>query len=202
MSATQPVLWVSNLSLSRGYRALLSGLSFEVCPGELWQLVGPNGSGKTTLLRALAGLARIGVSGQIKRPPRFLYQGHAPGLKGLLTPKENLSAHPGGHLSSDEGAISDALSAVGLAGFGQVPVARLSAGQQRRVGLARLWLNESPLWLLDEPFTAIDAEGTRLLEAQLQAHCRSGGAVVFTSHKENQLGEELAVLDLCDYGPR
>lgn len=193
------LLTVADVAIERGYRRLLQGIGLSVAAGELWQLVGANGLGKTSFLRALAGLSRLGVEGDISHAGQFLYQGHMPGLKPLLTPLENLRWHPSGIVDADENQLCRALSAVGLAGYEETPVHNLSAGQQRRVGLARLWSSAAPLWLLDEPFTAIDVAGAELLEQRMVQHVDEGGAVVFTSHQPNRFAGRLKVLDLADY---
>ncbi|WP_040482109.1 cytochrome c biogenesis heme-transporting ATPase CcmA [Luminiphilus syltensis] len=196
---SKPLLEVVDVAIERGFRQLLTGISLTVSPGDLIQLKGANGVGKTSLLRALAGLARVGVEGRIERSVQPVYLGHLPGNKSLLTPEENLRWHPSGGHDIAVAGISDALSAVGLSHCADLPVHTLSAGQQRRVALARLWLASSPLWLLDEPFTAIDVEGADLLEEKLLGHVAAGGAAVFTSHQPNRFGERVAVLDLSEF---
>jgi heme exporter protein A len=115
----------------------------------------------------------------------LLYLGHAPGVKAALTPLENLAWYQAlaGH-SRDEEARFAALDEVGLGGFEDLPAGQLSAGQQRRVALARLLLTPRPLWVLDEPFTAIDRDGVAALEQRLVAHARRGGCVLVTTHHE------------------
>lgn len=198
-AASDVLLSARGVSVERGYRPLLRAVDLEVRAGELWQLVGANGVGKTSFLRALAGLAATGVEGHISVSDAPLYQGHLPGLKPLLTAVENLLWHPSGLVGDDRQAITAALEAVGLAGYDDAPVHTLSAGQQRRVGLARLWLSDTRLWLLDEPFTAIDTTGATLLEQRLLEHCEQGGAVLFTSHQPNRMADRLNVLDLVAY---
>lgn len=193
------LLAVRHLTIERGYRRLLQGVSFTVAPGQLWQLAGANGIGKTSLLRALAGLVSIGIEGEIHCDVPVLYQGHALALKPLLTAEENLQFHPSGGVSCRADAIKRALDAVGLAGYQTQYLSHMSAGQQRRVGLARLWLDDAPLWLLDEPFTAIDVAGAALLEAKITEHVRQGGSVVFTSHQASRFKDTLHTLDLARY---
>lgn len=192
------LLTLENVALERGVRQLLSGVQLKVARGELWQIVGGNGSGKTSLLRAISGLARLGLQGSVNCSSSLLFQGHLAGLKAGLTCRENLRWHGSGRVGSAKNHIDSALQAVGLAGCEDTVLSHLSAGQQRRVALARLWLSDADLWLLDEPFTAIDVQGTSLLETQLQTHCRAGGAVVFTSHQPTAI-EGLRVLDLNQY---
>jgi len=176
-----------NLSCERNDRALFSGLSFTVQPGDLMQVTGENGAGKTTLLRLLAGLASPD-SGEVRWQGKslaavrdtfhsqLLWLGHQPGIKGRLTARENLRFyHPA--------CPNAALRLVGLNDHEECPVGQLSAGQQRRVALARLWLSSARLWILDEPFTAIDAAGVALLTQPLEQHARAGGAAIFTSHQ-------------------
>ena len=193
------LLGARDVAIERGYRCLLKGLNLDVEQGQLVQLAGANGVGKTSLLRALAGLGRFGVTGHISRPQALLYLGHLPSTKPTLTPVENLRWHPSGRVAEDDQAIVAALAAVSLTGYEDTPIHHLSAGQQRRVALARLWLSTEPLWLLDEPFTAIDVLGAALLEARLVEHADQGGAVVFTSHQPNRFGDRLQVLDLTQY---
>ncbi|MNF47199.1 Cytochrome c biogenesis ATP-binding export protein CcmA [compost metagenome] len=111
-----------------------------------------------------------------------MWIGHAAGIKGLLTAEENLRWLCALHQPAGREAIWQALEAVGLRGFEDVPCHTLSAGQQRRVALARLYLDAPPLWILDEPFTALDKQGVAQLEAHLARHCEQGGLVVFTTH--------------------
>ena len=196
----EPLLLLRGVGLERGVRQLLSGLDLAVNAGQAWQLLGSNGSGKTSLLRAVAGFARLGLQGEVVMTSSMLYQGHLPGTKPLLTPRENLCWHPSGRVNQSLADIDEALHTVGLGGYEETPVHRLSAGQQRRVALARLWLTDARLWLLDEPFTAIDTVGTALLEERLQRHCDAGGGVVFTSHQPNRLAG-VQVLDLAAYAP-
>ncbi|EBC0441298.1 cytochrome c biogenesis heme-transporting ATPase CcmA, partial [Salmonella enterica subsp. enterica serovar Taksony] len=164
------MLEARDLYCERDERTLFSGLSFTVEAGEWVQVTGGNGAGKTTLLRLLTGLARpdggeVYWQGEPLRRVRdsfhrsLLWIGHQPGIKTRLTARENLHFfHPG-----DGARLPEALAQAGLAGFEDVPVARLSAGQQRRVALARLWLTRAALWVLDEPFTAIDVNGVARL---------------------------------------
>jgi len=194
--AGDPLLAARELSLERGGRELFRNLSFTVQAGQLLQVDGPNGAGKTSLLRILAGLSRYGYEGHISRHAPLLYLGHHSAVKGLLTPRENLAWHVSGEGVYNDRQIEQALAAVGLYGYEDVPSHALSAGQHRRVNLARLYLSRCPLWLLDEPFTAIDKGGVAELETLMVAHVQAGGAVVVTSHQTLQVGWRVQVLSL------
>lgn len=190
---SEPLLQAVDLHCERDERMLFSALDFSIVPGTITRVEGPNGSGKTTLLRLLAGL-HDGYSGQVlwRGEPRsarreeflrnLLYIGHRPGVKPLLTPLENLQAiFAGRHPHSNE-ILRTALDSSGLARFHDAPCQNLSAGQQRRVALARLLVSDEPLWILDEAFTAIDHRGVGNLEQLLVQRAASGGAIVLTTH--------------------
>lgn len=196
MAPAPPLLRARGLSLERGGRQLFSELSFEVCAGQLVQIEGENGAGKTSLIRILAGLSRFGFDGEVERQEPLLYLGHHSAVKALLTPRENLAWHVDGLGSYSDDAIEEALASVGLRGYEDVPSHTLSAGQHRRVNLARLYLVETSLWLLDEPFTAIDRAGVAQLEQRFEQHAEQGGAVVLTSHQPLQLAGRMRRLDL------
>jgi len=178
-----PYIAVDALTLHRGGRDLFEHLSFEVSAGELWQVEGENGAGKTSLLRILCGLSRFGYEGRVSRDCTPLYLGHKAAVKGSLSPRENLQMHVSGRLAASGDVIDHALSCVGLAGYENTLCHQLSAGQHRRVNLARLFMDDSPLWLLDEPFTAIDKSGVQALEGCIDEHTAAGGAVVVVSHQ-------------------
>lgn len=183
------------MSLERGGRQLFSDLSFAIGAGQLVQIEGANGAGKTSLLRILSGLSRYGFEGRVERHAPMLYLGHLPAVKALLTPRENLAWHVAGEAQYSDDEIEEALASVGLYGYEDVPSHALSAGQHRRVNLARLYLSRCPLWLLDEPFTAIDKAGVAELEALMVRHVEQGGAVVLTSHQP--LAVSYRVTGLC-----
>lgn len=200
------MLTVTDLSLQRGGRTLFDGLHFDVEAGEVVHITGENGSGKTSLLRILAGLSRWGYRGQVAfdgqpivRSYTFsqqrLYLGHLSAVKGVLSPRENLRFHLSGQIAPSLPAIDKALDWVGLYGYEDTACHYLSAGQQRRVNLARLYLSSCRLWLLDEPFTAIDMSGVAALEQCIGEHAKAGGAVVLTSHQT--LSTTVRTIDLA-----
>lgn len=186
---------------------LFSELSMTLAPGDVVQLAGPNGSGKTTLLRILMGLSsnyqgRISWRGQSMPSGRSqflaetLYLGHHAGVKAALSPLENLRWSGALGAPADDAAITAALAKVGLAGYEHQPCYALSAGQQRRVSLARLFCNPAPLWVLDEPFTAIDLKGVAEIEAWIAQHAESGGMVLLTTHHRLNLSRSPRVVSL------
>lgn len=189
-------LQARQLSCERDDRSLFTGLDLDIRSGEIVRIEGPNGSGKTTLLKILSGQlsdyqGELFWNGVAMRNARehflanLLYLGHAPGIKSGLSALENLLWYQS--LSGEGGCEAerlDALESVGLAGFEDVPAGQLSAGQQRRIALARLTLTPRALWVLDEPFTAIDRHGVADLESQLVAHAQAGGCVLVTTHHE------------------
>jgi len=197
-TAGEPLLAVESLGLERGGRELFRELCFKVLPGHLLQVDGPNGAGKTSLLRILAGLSRYGFDGRVVRHSPLLYLGHHSAVKALLTPRENLLWHVAGECAYSDRQVEEALAKVGLYGYEDVASHALSAGQHRRVNLARLYLSQCPLWLLDEPFTAIDKGGVAELEKLLVTHVERGGAVVMTSHQLLQVAYEVQMLSLTD----
>lgn len=187
---TSPILRVEQLGCERDERVLFRDLAFDACAGEIWQVAGANGTGKTTLLRILAGLhgfhdgrVRWQVPGALHASAhdQILFLGHLAGLREELTAQENLRWLCALH-HQPTALISAALAAVGLAGYEDAPVAAMSAGQKRRVALARLWLPGKAVWILDEPFTAIDAAGVALIEQRLRKQAAAGTLVIYTSH--------------------
>ena len=179
------------LAIERGGRRLFSGLSFEVGQGSALIVTGPNGAGKSSLLRALSGFLPVQAGGFALEggdPERTLgeeahYLGHADALKGALTANENLAFWAGalGGEPSRE-ASRAALARVGLAHVIDFPARALSAGQKRRVALARLLVAERPLWLLDEPTAALDAAAQAAFAAIMRVHLDSGGLIVAATH--------------------
>jgi heme exporter protein A len=192
------MLQATQLSAHRGPATVFTRLDLRVEPGRALVVTGRNGSGKTTLLRTLAGLtqpAEGGVTwnGVPTRDARahLAFAGHAPALKDELTVAENLHALVS--LAGDApgaDATGRALADAGLDAQRDSPARALSAGQRRRVGLARLALTPRPLWLLDEPATALDAPGLRLLTQLLCTRLREGGAIVVATHQPIDLPAE------------
>ena len=186
-----PLLAADALCFERQGQAVFGPLGFSLPAGGLLQVSGSNGSGKTTLLRVLAGLARPS-SGELffdgqpassdARSRYVAYLGHLPGLKAELGCLHNLQAACGLLGRRARQTPAAALGIVGLAGDEQVPAHSLSAGQRRRLALARLWLSPAPVWLLDEPYANLDSEGMDLVQRMLAAHLRSNGAAVLTCH--------------------
>lgn len=189
---------LDSISCERGERLLVNALSLTLSAGQGVRIEGPNGSGKTTLLRILAGLSqqysgRVSWCGEDIRFSRTalatdtLYIGHLAGVKALLSPLENLSWWLSLHISAIEPITEDkmlnALNRVGLKRFANTPCHQLSAGQQRRIALARLYLSEHRLWILDEPFTAIDASGVTELEQCIAEHLAQGKMAIVTTHQ-------------------
>jgi heme exporter protein A len=180
-----------DLAIERGPRRLFSGLSFEADRGSALIVTGPNGSGKTSLLRALSGFLPLQAGGfaleggdeERTVGEQAHYLGHTDALKGALTAGENLAFWAGalGGDSSRE-ACKAALQRVGLPHALDFPVRVLSAGQKRRVALARLLVASRPLWLLDEPTTALDAPSQAAFAAIMESHLSDGGIVVAASH--------------------
>lgn len=174
---------------------LFEDLSFIVNAGEIVQLEGDNGVGKTSLFRLIAGLSKaysgdVFWQGEVISETResynqqLLYLGHKIGIKPELTALENLQFFQKMHHSYETIDLWDVLAKVGLAGYEDITTSQLSAGQQRRVALARLWINNSRLWLLDEPFTSLDKSGIAVLQKLFIKHAESGGMILLTSHQD------------------
>jgi heme exporter protein A len=182
-AAPEFLLTLAQLGCARDGCWLFRDLSLTVQAGECLELVGPNGSGKSTLLRIVAGLYPD-FSGTL-RAADGLYVGHRPGISGVLTAAENLRWYAALQTGRRPHAadLDAVLERVGLPGYGNVVCQQLSAGQQRRVALARLLLGGGRLWLLDEPLTALDAAGQRLVCALIEAHLGTGGGAVCATHQ-------------------
>lgn len=202
------MLSVHDLEYLRGERLLFTGLSFSLQPFEIIQVEGANGSGKTSLLRLVAGLG-LATEGQIcwqgenirdcreHYHQSLIYLGHGLGIKDALTPLENLM-----HAMAISGASlpgigpEQALENVGLKDFAGLPASQLSAGQNQRIALARLLLHPGKLWILDEPYTALDRQGVRMLNDMLGSHLASGGMVLLTSHQAVEISSLIRKVSL------
>jgi heme exporter protein A len=197
IAASTVHLQAEAIECSRDDRLLFSDLTLELCGGEALILEGRNGTGKTTLLRILCGLRRPD-DGEVRWGGvpieecavdfhrHMVYVGHLDGIKRELTALENLRVL---QTLSGKGrlTIEEALDAVRLGGFEDIPVHYLSAGQKRRAALARLLVTDARLWVLDEPFTSLDVHGIELIESLMAKHIAAGGAMVMTSHHQVNL---------------
>jgi len=198
-----------DLACRRGERLVFSGLSFRVAVGAALLLRGPNGSGKSSLLRCMAGLLTpvAGVQTWNEQPialdtdahrGRLRYLGHQDAVKPALTVLENLALWQQLHGLRDAAAIGRALAGLGLDRLAELPARLLSAGQRRRVALARLLASPAPLWLLDEPTTALDDDGVERFARMVAEHRASGGVVVLSSHGDpGVVGDALALADFA-----
>ncbi len=191
LSSAPPLLAARALAYTRNEEAIFGPLDFHVDAGEALLVQGDNGAGKTTLLRVLAGLLSLDagtleIDGRPARRgerSRFMaYLGHLPALKADLTTLENLHFLCGLHGRRAKQMPGSALAIAGLAGYEDALVRQLSAGQKKRLALARLWLSPAPLWLLDEPYANLDLDGITLVNRMISAHLRGGGAALVTTH--------------------
>lgn len=195
------ILKVNSLGIRRSERWLFRELNFQLSAGEVIQVVGQNGSGKTSLMRSLCGLLPH-AEGEISwreiddNPCLPIFLGHLPAVKPELTVLENLLYHPLGGKFIEEQRIEEAIEEVRLSYYADTPARHLSAGQTRRVGLARLLLVETECWVLDEPFTSVDVEGCAWLEQKISAFVKKGGSVLLTSHQSVNLAVAPRILEI------
>ncbi len=196
-SELPPLLATRGLGFGYADQALFRDIDLCLRPATALVLCGSNGSGKSTLLRLFAGLL-LPEEGQIERaiehdsgePVALAWLGHHIGLKTGLSVVENLHWGSGLHPRSRRMTPASALASVGLEGFEHVPTRELSAGQRKRVALARLLLSPAPLWLLDEPYANLDPQGAQLVDRLIGHHLRNGGSVVLSVHRPDQAGFE------------
>lgn len=193
-ASDEPQLDVRALHLWRGEKHLLRGVSFALNRGELLQVVGPNGVGKTSLLRCVAGLMPV-ESGEIMWGAQSLercrdefhqqlaYLAHSNALKADLTALENLRYAISLRRAVSDEEVSATLTRLQIASCGGLPARALSAGQKRRVALARILLTHAPLWILDEPITNLDAAGIALFESCMADHLAGGGMILAAAHQ-------------------
>ena len=200
------LLALDELTVQRGETPLCEGVTLNLAAGSICHLVGANGTGKTTLLMQLAGLlpvlsGEVVYQGAVSLPVQPLYVSHQLGIHPNLTVAQNLTFLLNLYgISPSNADIDDALTWVGLQGFETISSSHLSAGQTRRITLARLYLltpEVTPLWLLDEPFTALDVDMVARMEDRLCDFSNAGGAILMTSHQA--VGVANQVLDLSDY---
>ena len=197
----QPVsLDVQSLTCIRGRRLVFRDLSFAVGAGRLLVVEGPNGAGKTSLLRMIAGFlepeaGRISVDGVVdaeERGKRIGWLGHHDAAKAQFTPAETLSFFQGLYGVAADSAAT--LAEVGLERIADLPCQYLSAGQKKRLALARLMISGRPLWLMDEPLAALDAQGKALAASMIAAHCKGGGIAVVATHEALGVAGETLML--------
>ena len=189
------MLHIKSVTCIKQDRCLFADLNFRLKSGQIMQLAGPNGAGKTSLLRIIAGFSAPD-EGQVmwqgesiaKNYDEFarelLFIGHKTGVNNQLSAIENLRFWLQIQGYSTDQDLYLLLAKIGLVGLEDVPVRTLSAGQQRRVALIRLWLNDAKLWVLDEPFTALDKAGVAFLQQRFLAHLEQGGAILLTTHQD------------------
>ncbi len=191
-------LSADGLTLFRGERLLFQGLSFALSPGELLLLEGQNGSGKTSLMRAIAGLIEFedgdvmweGKPVRLNRPAFYgslVWMQHRVGFKADLTLVENLRFESHLRAQSDED-FDQVLDRLSISRLKRLPIRSLSAGQQRRVALARMLLSKVPLWLMDEPFTNLDRQGRKLVMEVTTEHLERGGMCIMAAHQDVDIG--------------
>ena len=190
-TALPPLLEARGLRFTRNDEPVFGPLDFAVDANEALLVQGDNGAGKTTLLRVLAGLLKLDegeilIEGRTadayQRSHAIAYLGHLPALKADLSALENLDFLCGLHGRRAQLLPEQAMAMVGLAGYEDALARQLSAGQKKRLSLARLWLSPAPLWLLDEPYANLDLEGIELVNRMVQAHLQDGGATLVTTH--------------------
>jgi heme exporter protein A len=208
MNSAADGLGVERVHVWRGDRHVLQGVSLDVRPGELLHVAGPNGAGKTTLLRVVSGLLRPEdgavtwrgtsiVAARTEYQQSMAYASHEPALKSDLTALENLRFAVGLKRRVTPAELHASLERVGVARCADLPARVLSAGQRRRVAMARVLAFCAPLWLLDEPFTNLDAAGSALVSRLLEEHIAAGGFALVVAHQELNLAGNVRVLSLA-----
>jgi heme exporter protein A len=207
MNTATAGLEVERVHVWRGDRHVLKGVNLRLESGELLHISGPNGTGKTTLMRVVCGLLRpeqgtVSWLGQSILRIREQYQAalayasHEPALKGDLTALENLRFAVGLKRRVTAAELNGSLERTGVAGCADLPARVLSAGQRRRVAMARVLAMRASLWLLDEPFTNLDAAGAELMSGLLQAHVEGGGSALVVAHHDLKIGCAIRRLEL------
>lgn len=192
-------LLVTNLACVRGGMRVLEGVGFRVAPGRALVLRGPNGIGKTTLLRTLAGLQPADAGAVAPGPEAMAYASHADGNKATLSVAENLRFWARLHGQPE---IAPALAAFNLESLAERPAGGLSAGQKRRLGLARMAVTGRPIWLFDEPTVSLDTDSVALFARAVRDHLAAGGIAVIATHIELGLpGAEVLDLTSCRAAP-
>lgn len=203
----QPLLVAKGVRCERGDKILFDGFDLTIKSGSILQLAGPNGSGKTTLLRSICGLFEasfeslvwrgIEVSDPLQYADELLYLGHRAAIRTHLTSSENLSWYSCLSRCSDIDQLEKAITEVELDGYESELASSLSAGQKRRIALARLRLVDCNLWVLDEPFASLDAGGVTMLRGWIQEFVASGGAVIYSTHQAVEFsGCESSVINI------
>lgn len=200
-----PLLIASNLSCVKGERVLFEKLSFSLSSGEVVYLQGENGSGKSSLLQILSGLARPNEgkliykgqpldTNQHQLAQDLVYVSHKSSINGALTAVENIQFWTNLQgIQVAQNDIDNVLMSLGLAGLEDIPISQLSAGQQRRVALAKLWFKaDAKIWILDEPYTALDFRAIETLNGRINDFVKNEGAVVLTSHQAPNIAGPVA----------